>query len=195
MPETVKELYVYNPEKAKQLLTDAGYPAGFKTEIMMTETSVDYYSIIKDQWIKVGIDVEFDVVEGGAYWGLLNSYAYEHMIVAGIPPPSSWPEVAHYTGVTSSNYSKINDPFVNEAADHMRTTAITDLDAAMNETRELMKYLLEGAWIIPTPRFPTYTLWWPWLKNYSGENSVGWLAFIWPWWIWVDQDMKDAMGH
>jgi len=161
----------------------------------MTETSVDYYSIIKDQWAKVGIELEFNIQEFGAYWGILNSYSYEEMVVAAIPPPSSWPEVAGYTGVTSSNFSKIDDEWVNEAADHMRTTAITDLKAAMRETREITKYLLPGAWVIPTPRYPTYTLWWSWLKNYSGENSVGWLAFNWSKWVWVDQDMKDAMGH
>ena len=55
--------------------------------------------------------------------------------------------------------------------------------------------LLPGAWVIPTPRYPTYTLWWSWLKNYSGENSVGWLAFNWSKWVWVDQDIKDTMGH
>ncbi len=195
MPETIKELYVYNPEKAQQLLADAGYPNGFSAEVMMTEIDVDYYSIIKDQWDKVGITLDFSVQESGAFWGLLNSYAYEEMVVYYIPPPSSWPEVAGYTGITSSNFSRINDPFVNEATDHMLKTAITDLDAAMTETRELMKYLLEGAWVIPTPRYPTYTLWWPWLKNYSGENSVGWLAFIWPWFTWVDQDVKAEMGY
>ncbi len=194
-PDEIKELYVYNPEKAMQLLADAGYPSGFPAEILMTQDSVDYYSILKDQWAKVGIDLTFNVQDFGAYWGILNSYAYEEMVVANIPPPSSWPEVAGYTGVTSSNFSKINDPFVNDATDHMLEAAVTDLDAAMTETRELMKHLLKDAWIIPTPRYPTYTLWWPWLKNYSGENSVGWLAFIWPWYTWVDQDMKAEMGY
>ena len=195
MPETIKELYVYNPDRAKELLAEAGYPNGFKAEVMMTEPSVDYYSIIKDMWAKVGIDLEFDVVEGGAYWGLLQSVGYDQMVVSFIPPPSSWPEVAGYTGVTSSNFSLIDDAFVWDATDHMLTTAITDLDAAMTETRELMKYLLEGAWVIPTPRYPTYNLWWPWLKNYSGEWSMGWLAITWPWWIWVDQDLKASMGY
>jgi len=196
-PEEVKELYTYNPDRAKELLAEAGYPTGFKAEVLMQQIDVDYYSIIKDMWADVNIDLEFNVQEFGAYWGLLNSYpcAYEHMVTANIPPPSSWPEVAGYTGVTSSNFSKINDSFVNAATDHMLTTAITDLDAAMTETRELMKYLIPGAWVIPTIRYPTYTLWWPWLKNYSGENSVGWLAFIWTRWIYVDQDFKKSMGY
>jgi peptide/nickel transport system substrate-binding protein len=195
-PDEVKELYVYNPDKAIELLTEAGYPNGFKGEVLMNAPSdVDYYSIIKDQWDKVGIDIEFNVQEWGAYWGTLNSVGYDEMVVAAIPPPSSWPEVAGYTGVTSSNFSRINDAHVNEATNHMLTTAITDLPAAMKETRELMKYLLPGAWVIPTPRYPTYTLWFPWLKNYSGENSVGWLAFSWPRWIWVDQGVKSSMGY
>ena len=194
-PAEVKELFVYNPEKAKQLLADAGYPTGLKAEILMTENEVDYYSVIKDQWKKVGINLEFDVQEWGEYWGILNSYTYEEMVVAAIPPPSSWPEVAGYTGVTSSNFSKIDEPEINEGTNHMLQTAITDLNAAMRETRELMKILLPGAWVIPTPRYPTYTLWWSWLKNYSGENSVGWLAFNWPTWVWVDQGMKDTLGH
>ncbi len=195
-PDEVKELYVYNPDKARELLTEAGYPDGFKGEILMTnDADVDYYSIIKDQWAKVGIELTFNKVEFGAYWGTLNSVGYNEMAVAAIPPPSSWPEVAGYTGVTSSNFSRINDAHVNEATNHMLTTAITDLPAAMKETRELMKYLLPGAWVIPTPRYPTYTLWWPWLKNYSGEISMGWLAFTWPEWVWVDQDLRKSMGY
>ncbi|MEK7353222.1 MAG: ABC transporter substrate-binding protein, partial [Chloroflexota bacterium] len=51
-PESARELYSYNPEKAKQLLKEAGYPNGFKTSMVLTSTEVDYYSIIKDMWAK-----------------------------------------------------------------------------------------------------------------------------------------------
>ncbi len=195
MPATVKELYVYNPEKAKTLLTEAGYPNGFKAEVILTNNEVDYYSVVKEMWDKVGIDLDFNIQETGGYLSILYGLSYEEMIVGAIPPPSSWPEVAGYTGVSLSNFSRINDPAIVAATNHMMTTAITDLNAAMGETREMMKTLLEGAWVIPTPRYPTYTLWWPWLKNYSGENWVGWLAWNWPWWVWIDQDLKTTMGY
>jgi ABC-type transport system substrate-binding protein len=34
MPAEVKDMYTYNPDKAKELLAEAGYPNGFKTDIV-----------------------------------------------------------------------------------------------------------------------------------------------------------------
>jgi peptide/nickel transport system substrate-binding protein len=194
-PASIKELYTYNPEKAKTLLSEAGYPNGFKAALVLTQVDVDYYSIIKDQWAKVNIELTFNVMEPGAWIGQLATVAYQQMIASFIPPPSSWPEVAGYTGTTWSNFSRINDAHVNEATNHMLTTAITDIAAAMTETRELMKYALDQAWVIPAIRYPTYTLWWPWLKNYSGENVIGWANSDWWQYVWVDQETKKSMGY
>jgi peptide/nickel transport system substrate-binding protein len=194
-PDEVKELYVYNPEKAKQLLTEAGYPNGFKAEVVMQTTDVDYYSIIKDMWSKVGIDLTFKPLEYGQWQNVISTVAYDEMITGIMPPPSTFPEAAAYTQITWSNASLINDPYINKVAGEAALTSITDMNAGMRETRELMKYLLPKAYVIPTPRYPTYTLWWPWLKNYSGETCVGWLAWNWPWWVWVDKDLMKSMGY
>ena len=35
MAQSVQDLYKYNPDKAKQLLKDAGFPNGFKAELMV----------------------------------------------------------------------------------------------------------------------------------------------------------------
>jgi hypothetical protein len=39
-------------------------------------------------------------------------------------------------------------------------------------------------------------MWWPWLKAYSGELSVGYFSGdSWARYIWVDQALKKSAGH
>jgi len=60
--------------------------------------------------------------------------------------------------------------------------------------RELMKYVLDQAWAVPYPKAPGYRLWWPWVKNYHNEFSVGyWDEGNWSKWTWIDQDLKEKM--
>ena len=54
----------YDPEKAKQLLADAGYPDGFKTAIhAMNSTDKDYLVAVATYLKKVNIDAEVDLMD------------------------------------------------------------------------------------------------------------------------------------
>lgn len=194
-PESVKELWSYNPEKSKQLLSEAGYPDGFKFTLSLQNTEVDYFSIIKEYFANIGIEMEFHIIEPGTLWNYLGNKAYQ-AITLRVSPPATYPEQFQFEGNNPINHSCINDPIANEAAVKSRELAITDFYGAMNVTREVTKHLLDKAYVIPAPYYPIYSAWWPWLRNYSGEQTVGYFSGpFWAQYIWIDQDMKKSMGH
>jgi peptide/nickel transport system substrate-binding protein len=197
MPADVKDMYTYNPEKAKQLLADAGYPEGFKTEITLVQAWADYYSIAKEYWSKIGVDVELKIVaDFGQLISTNASLGFNGMIAQFISPVSTYPEQAQYTGDSWLNPSRVNDPYVNQMAADVRALGVTDFDASMDLMKELTKYILAQVYAVPAPRYPTYSLWWPWLKNYNGERLVGYMvADNWNKYVWIDQDLKAEMGY
>ncbi|MCH7578424.1 MAG: ABC transporter substrate-binding protein [Chloroflexi bacterium] len=70
--EELRAFYRHDPERAKQLLTEAGFPDGFKTKMKLPKLPGaaiigDMAVLIKDQLSRVGIDVQLDEVELGAY--------------------------------------------------------------------------------------------------------------------------------
>ena len=194
--DQIKELYTYNPDKAKQLLADAGYPDGFKAVLTLTQAEAEYYSIIKDMWEKVDIDLELEVeADFGTLIGRAFSITYE-MIAIGTSPNSSYPEQSLYAVRNWVNASLINEPYVDETAKEVKSLAITDFYASMELCRPLCIYLIEQAYCVPAPFYPTHAMWWPWLKNYTGEAMIGyWGADSWAEFIWIDQDLKASMGY
>lgn len=76
--------YEYNPEKAKELLAEAGYPDGFKTSIWTNDNPVRVRiaELVQAQLKEVGVDVTIEEVEWGAY--LERTAAGEHdMFILG----------------------------------------------------------------------------------------------------------------
>lgn len=196
MPASVKELYVYNPDKAKQLLKEAGYPNGFKTSITTTSDEVDFFSIWKDMWAKVGIDLKIDVRESAVVTSLKINGQYEGMAAGGGADATMFLTAPHLQGEGEANmFVHPADPIINKALDEVRLAMVNKGESeAMRLYKELMKYVLDQAYAIPRPKIPTYNFWWPWVKNYGGETSVGYYeSFVQ--WVWIDQNLKKSMGY
>ena len=66
-PQDLKDEYAYNPTAAKKLLADAGYPNGFKTNVVAdTAWDMDLLQIVKSYFADVGIDMEIRPMEHNA---------------------------------------------------------------------------------------------------------------------------------
>ncbi|MFC2038696.1 ABC transporter substrate-binding protein [Chloroflexota bacterium] len=198
IPASVKECYDYNPEKAKALMAEAGYPDGFKTKVLTDSVAADFWSIIKDQWSKVGVTLELDVVEWGAKQSILNTTWYMGITDGGMAVDSAFHTTPTLTGTPGlANTARIFDPKIDAWLENIRSIIIAEgTMAGIVEAREMVKYAQEQAYAIPVPYVWKYHMWWPWLKNYTGEESVGY--FNSPNWItytWIDQDLKKEMGY
>ena len=197
-PASVQELYAYNPEKARQLLTDAGYPDGFKATLICGNDPllVDYLSIIQDMWAEVDVEVTLDPLERGALTSIVAARNYENMIQQGPGSIAAYHFAQNFHGEQRFNISYINDPIVEETVFRIKATRMIDEAGAERLHKELMPYLLDQAYQIPPVVPPRYNLWWSWVKNYHGEHSVGCVNFnTWTKYIWFDQDLKTSMGY
>ena len=196
LPDNVKELYSYNPDKAKQLLTEAGYPNGFKAQVICSTAgdAVDVLSVFQSMWSKVGVDLEIAQKEPAVYAGYYYGRGNQDMIFGiewGI-----FPVYLYFGSMSEGNFANtswVNDPAGSEPkiqAAYEQVTAVSFNDPAAGDKiiHDLMPYVLENAWYIEQPQPYQYTFWWPWLNNYHGENNASFYQYY-----WIDQTMKKSM--
>jgi len=197
MPESVQELFTYDPEKAKALLAEAGYPNGFKASVVCYEAYVDMLSIFKDYWAKIGVDLELDVKEYSVWQSQITSKTYEDMIVRGLSGSSTSHKLYTYRGGGRAgpveNLSLIDCPRCDETYKEMLDNYFKP-EVRRGMFKDLVPYILDQAWMIQMPAAHLFTGWWPWLKGFNGEIVVGYYDIDnWPAYCWVDQDLKAEM--
>lgn len=194
MPKAVQELFEYHPDKAKQFLAEAGYPNGFRAKIICYQSRVymDPLQMVKDMWSKIGVELIIEPKDWGTYTSLSIRRAYDDMMFAGYAGAGTWMKAINYTGPGMFNGSYVNDPVPNKARDEM-LTAYPDETKAIEIHRQMLPYLLEQAYVIALPAPYWYVFWWPWVKNYNGELSIGYYNGGGVRYAWIDQELKKSM--
>ncbi len=202
LPEQVQELYGYNPEKAKQLLAQAGYPDGFKMKMYLQNSPAmeESASLIKSYWDEVGIDIELQIVEPSIFTSMWTGREVEDLMLSQYPGGTGALFVryslGYYRGPNFFNMSHVNDPVgtdptIENAYNIQSQTVMVDYPTADKALKDVIPYILEQAFLIQMPAPWGYRVWQPWLKNYYGEPQLKW----WLQYAWVDQDLKTSMGR
>jgi len=190
-----QELFTYNPEKAKELMADAGYPDGFKAEIVCTSGWVDGVSLVADYWSELGVELELNVVEYGVYYTVMRGKTHKHMYAMskGCGDPFA---VLNVIGLPGQywNPAMFDDPYFTE------TFEKAEQESNPVEAKKLLKhlnaYIIEKAPYVNMPIPYVYSFSYPWVKNWYGEiststRSPGAIHAT----IWLDEKLKKEMGY
>ena len=114
----------YDPVKAKQLLTDAGFANGFTLSVFTRAEDVPYVTVISDQLRKIGVQSNVRVLESAAFGDAADADNAEwQAIVGGINRPTPEQQVSQYDGrlPRSQNQTLYNNPKYNALLDQLAT--------------------------------------------------------------------------
>jgi len=190
LPESTRELFEHHPEKAKKLLAEAGFPNGFKAEVLCPQANADLLSIIKAYWAEVGVDLTINVKEYGQWTGIFYSKKYKEMVMSGTQA-SMCEELTRVRHGHATNGSMVNDPVIEEAYAKM-AAAYFDPSTRRPLMKEVSRYILSQAYAFVPPMQYQYTFWQPWVKGYAGEMLVGYMSSYQDFdrYVWIDKEKK-----
>jgi len=196
MPDAVKELFTYNPAKAKQLLAEAGYPNGFTFKVQITSASTegDLLQMVAAYLAKVGVKMEIQTLEYAAYFSAMmtRTNAPGYFMFLGNTNPTTALRKSFVKGQVW-NPMQFSDPEIDQKM--AEVYAEPDERVRQVKVRLMTRQVIEKAPVIFLPAAYVYTGWWPWVKNYGGELRAG-SERPGPIHarIWVDQELKKKSG-
>jgi peptide/nickel transport system substrate-binding protein len=198
MPQSTQDLFTYNPTKAKQLLADAGYPNGFQTNIVCSSsgTSVDVLSIVREQLLKVGVDMTIKPLEQGVFNSMNRGRAQDQMLFKETKMYFVPWKMHEVRKESLDNLSFWDSPQTRAVYDTVNANLFKDDAKWEKALKDVVPFILEQSPYIWMPVPYTYDIWQPWMKNYYGAHDIGYFCpERFARFIWIDQDLKKSMGY
>jgi len=163
--------YRYDPKEARRLLAEAGYPKGFKTQLVATggygHDMIDAVQLVLRYLKEVGIEAELKLQEYGAYMATTIQGKYEGMTMG--PFAVAWePDSALYGPYAPDiprNRGHVKDPKMTEMAKELRRTK--DVEARRPLVFAMQRYAAEQQHYVYLYSVMGTGSWQPYVKNYA----------------------------
>lgn len=196
LSDLAKELFEYHPDKARQLLADAGYPDGFTFDVDSLAPNIDQLAVFADYWLTdLNVTMNFRETEGGTFWAEALNKTGPDALAGGYGASDTF---SYFAGFLNPghvwNFAIISDSYID--AGWVQISASFDLDEQSRIVKDIAVYAIEQAFVIPIPNPSYFQFWQPWMKGYSGERMFGGDEAengIYEN-IWIDQELKEEMG-
>ncbi|MCL0029268.1 ABC transporter substrate-binding protein [Dehalococcoidia bacterium] len=207
-PEELRKFHSYDPAGAEALLDSAGYPRGddgvrikLKMQAVDVDFIVDYYQIVAQYWDRVGIEIELERVALAEYYPtVMNTKTFNFAFVESGGTYFEDHLVTRFwskrEGGTLAH--KMNDAKYDRIIDDL--LAASKLKDYMALVKEADWHVIENHWRIWGVAAPNIFVTQPWIIGYNGEKGLGTIgigpsSFTMGSRLWIDHDMKKAMGY
>jgi peptide/nickel transport system substrate-binding protein len=205
-PQDLKDQYSFDPVAAKKMLADAGYPSGFKTNIVADAgADLDLLQVVKSYFAAVGIDMEIRTMDSGSWVNFVQvGHKQDQMAmrVNGALALNSEPLRHLYRFQTgfSLNFQMVSDPIIDGFV--TKYMAATSIDVSKQIVRDANEYVARQHFSFSLVQPNTYSLVQPWFKGYNGQSlaitgtgsgpsCMGFYMCR----FWIDQKLKTSSGH
>ena len=190
LPADTQALYTYNVTNAKKLLSDAGYPNGFTTQIGIDAadpTLNDLAPLIVNYWKAVGVTATIDAQAYPVYNANRYSHQYNGFFIASWANAAAlWNNFDIFRTGQYSNWSVVSDPYWDSQS--VKIASTLDETTRYQMVKDLNIYELNNVWAIPTPSFYLNIFWQPWMKGYNGVFYMGIYHYFKPFaYAWIDK--------
>ncbi len=195
---SIADLFGYNLELAQSLMDDAGYSEGFACDVVCLATSqfnLDNTQAVAAMLDDINITLTLNPLDYATWTTQWATGGFNAMFMGSYAGVGTYFKGINWSGTSMFNASQVDDPVLNDYRDQM-LEAYPNTAAVDAIHREMLPYLLEQCYAIQSAGCYWYSMWWPWLKNYTGEGGIGYYkgtgvdrnAFI-----WIDEDLRESM--
>lgn len=178
------EPYPYDPDKARELLAEAGYPDGFSMGFACPSGAYTNFEqvceAIQGYLAEVGIQTELEFMESGQYWDLEAKKELPPLFGDSWSEASgeAYPRLLGALGGWDASFSAWSDPEIDRLLKEISTTV--DDDARAELYRELQRYMYDNPPFIYLYQPVTFEAINPRVQNYAPRaNEDKFLKFTW----------------
>src|SRR6266511_4346040 len=163
--------YRYDPQEARRLLAEAGYPKGFKTTLTTTggygRDLIDAVQMVQRDLKEVGVEAELKLQEYGAYQATTGQGKFEGMAMGhygvGLEPDSAL--YGPYMPDYPRNRGHVNDPKLAAMVKEQRQ--MKDPEARKQLIFDIQRYAAEQQYYVYLSSQVITASWQPYMKNFA----------------------------
>ena len=202
-PQDLKEEYSYSPTTAKQLLYDAGYPRGFKTNIIAdTASDIELLQLIKYYFAGINIDMEIRPMESNACMAFVADQKHDQMVYRQYGPLghcyAPFQAITRFWSGASNNIQMVSDPVIDSY--FVKALAAATESELKRIVKDMNNRVAKQHFTISLLQPAEYALCQPWIKGYHGQIHSIWMGVGGPSRLslygarfWIDRNIQKSI--